>query len=367
MRIVLAGGGTGGHLMPLVSVAKKLRELKPEAEFFFLGPGGKMEKEFIGRENISQKTVISGKLRRYFSILNFFDMLKIPIGFVQALWHLLWIMPDAIFSKGSYASLPTVVAGWLYRIPIMIHESDANPGLANSMLAKFSERVAVSYPQAQIYFPAQQVVLTGNPVRADITMGDPEKAREMFKLSPDKKIIFVAGGSLGARGINLKILSLLPELLAKYQIIHQTGVKNFHEAKEVAGQLGIKAGREGYYPIAFYGEELKDILAVSDLVISRASANTISEIAACGKPTIIIPLENAANNHQRMNAYAIAKTGGCVVLEETNLGHHMLMSTIDRIINDSQLREKLAKNIRAFYHPEAAEKIAKGILEMIKD
>jgi UDP-N-acetylglucosamine--N-acetylmuramyl-(pentapeptide) pyrophosphoryl-undecaprenol N-acetylglucosamine transferase len=183
------------------------------------------------------------------------------------------------------------------------------------MLAKFSNRVAVSYPQAEAYFPADQVVLTGNPIRADIMQGNINQAKEKFSLAEGKKVIFVVGGSLGARNINLKILNILPELLKKYQVIHQTGKNNFEEARQIAGQMGIKAGREGYYPVPFYGDELRDILAASDLVISRASANTISEIAACGKPAILIPLENSANNHQKMNAYAIARTGGCVVLE----------------------------------------------------
>jgi UDP-N-acetylglucosamine--N-acetylmuramyl-(pentapeptide) pyrophosphoryl-undecaprenol N-acetylglucosamine transferase len=369
MRIVLTGGGSGGHLIPLVTVAKKIKEKVPDCDFLFMGPGGKMEQEIMSGAGIPSKNVMSGKIRRYFSFHNFIDLFKVPVGLFQALVYLLFYMPDAIFSKGGYASLPVVLVGWFYRIPILIHESDANPGMANSILAKFSKRVAVSYPQAEIYFPADQVVLTGNPIREDINQGDVFRAREKFHLSESKKVIFVVGGSQGARFINNKIISILPSLLRKYQIIHQTGENNFEEVKHlVASEAGIKVGRggEGYLPVAFYKDEISDILAVSDLVISRASANTISEIAANAKPAILIPLENSANNHQRMNAYAIAKNGGCLVLEENNLGEHMLLEKIEEIMNNDELRMKMSQNIRSFYHADATEKIADGILGMIK-
>lgn len=369
MRIVLTGGGTGGHLVPLITVARKIKEKNPDCDFLFIGPKGKLENEIMENAGVRIKKVMVGKFRRYFSFLNVVDFFKVPIGIIQALFHLLVYMPDAVFSKGGYASFPVVLASWFYRIPVLIHESDANPGMANSMLAKFSKRVAVSYPQAKIYFPESQVVLTGNPVREDINKGDAQKARDMFSLTDIKKVIFVMGGSQGARFINNKLINILPRLLHKYQVIHQTGENNFEEVKHLAAaEAGIKVGHggEGYCPVPFIGEEMKDIFAAADLVISRAGANSISEIAANGKPAILIPLENAANNHQRMNAYALAKNGGCIVLEENNLGEHMLIEKIEEIMNNEELRMKLSKNIQAFYHADATERIADGILGMIK-
>jgi UDP-N-acetylglucosamine--N-acetylmuramyl-(pentapeptide) pyrophosphoryl-undecaprenol N-acetylglucosamine transferase len=366
MKIVLTGGGSGGHLIPLIAVAEKIKLKRPETEFLFIGPGGKMEQEIMGKAGIRMKKIFTGKMRRYFSLLNFVDLFRIPLGIIQCLGILLFEMPDAVFSKGGHASLPVVFAAWLYRIPILIHESDSNPGMANSVLGKFSNRVAVSYPEAERYFPAKQMVLTGNPVREDIARGDAAKGRELFSLTESKKVIFVVGGSQGAKVINDKIVSILPELTHKYQVIHQTGAANFEEVARMAGELGIKAGRDNYHPIAFYGEEIKDILAASDLVISRAGANTISEIAANGKPALIIPLSTSANNHQRMNAYSIARSGGCIVLEESNLGRNMLLSRIDEILENDELRTKLSSNIKLFYHPDAADRIADGIIEMIK-
>ena len=365
MRIVLTGGGTGGLLVPLVAVAKKIKEHHTEAEFLFIGPNGTMEKKIIGEAGIPAKGVVVGKFRRYFSWRNFIDVAKVPLGIIQALWLMLVYMPDAVFSKGGYASLPVVLVGWLYRIPVFIHESDAMPGLANTFLARFSERVAVSYSQAEKYFPPLKVVFTGSPLRENITQGDAAIARSKFSLVESKKVIFIYGGSQGARNINNRIVNILPELLRKYQIIHQTGTANYEEVVRKAGELGIKAGREGYHPVAFIGEELKDILAVADLAIFRAGSSSIQEAAATGKPAILIPLPTSANDHQRMNAYAVAKDGGCVVLEEENLGEDILMNNIEEIMNDEELRNKLSTNIRTFYHPEATERIAKGIIGMI--
>jgi len=367
MKIVLTGGGSGGHLVPLIVVARKIKEKLPDAQFIFIGPGGKMEKGIIGQEGISMKRVLVGKFRRYFSLQNLVDGFKIPIGIVQSMILLLKEMPDAIFSKGGYASLPVVLAGWLYRIPIMIHESDAVPGMANKVLSKFADRVAVSYTEASKEFPAAQVVVTGNPLREDINKGNVAVAREKFALNESKKIIFIMGGSQGARTINSKILDILPELLKKYQVIHQTGESNFDEVNRRAGEMGIKPGSDGYHTLSFIREELKDILAVSNLIISRAGASSIAEIAANGKPSILIPLQNAANNHQRMNAYALAKVGGCIVMEESNLGKNLLSGRIDEIMESPELQNKLSQGIRSFYYPDAAEKIAQGILGMIKN
>lgn len=366
MKIVLTGGGTGGHLVPLITVAGKIKEKAPETEFVFMGPKGKMEQEILGPTGIRTRKIMSGKMRRYVSGYTLIDIIRIPLGIIQALFWLLVEMPDAVFSKGGYASLPVVIVAWIYRIPVMIHESDVNPGMANSVLSKFAERVAISFPEAEKYFPSTQVVMTGNPVRSDISQGSVEKARETYHLVDSKKVIFIMGGSQGARYINNKVLDILPELLKKYQIIHQTGMDNLKEVKRKAGVLGIKPGREGYIAIAFYGDELKDILAVSDLIITRAGASNLSEVAATKKPAIVIPLSTAANNHQRMNAYSVAKNGGCLVLEEDNIGANMLLEKIEEVMNNEELRQKMANNIAVFYHPDAADKIAEGVLGMIK-
>ncbi len=367
MKIVLTGGGTGGHVFPLVSVAKKLREkLGSDAELLYIGSGADLEKEAMAKEGIPTKHVLAGKMRRYFSLKNFFDIFKIPIGFIQSLWILLEYMPDVIFSKGGYVSIPVVLAGWLYRIPVLIHESDARPGIANQMLAKFSRRVAITYPSAEIYFLSRQTALTGNPVREEVGKGDINAARVSLGLSESKPVVLILGGSQGAQSINKAITSILPQLLENYQVIHQTGERNYDEViHHLAAEHGIKAGHEGYFPLGFLDiEKLKHALAAADLVVSRAGANTISEIAACGKPAILIPLDSSANDHQRMNAYELARVGGAAVLEENNLGAYTLLEKINKILGDENLRRTMGEKIRAFYHPNAAEHIAEGLIEL---
>jgi len=367
IRIVLTGGGTGGHIFPLVAVAKKIKELDGSAEFLYLGSRGELEMQAMEENRIPMKYVTGGKMRRYFSVQNFLDFFKIPWGIMQALWHLLWYMPDVIFTKGGYVSVPVAFAAWAYSIPIFTHESDSVPGLANRMIGAVSDRIAISFPRTRRYFAESKVLLTGNPIRDDINQGDKEIFRKRFNLTESQPVILILGGSQGARNINEAIVAILDELLKLGQIIHQTGKSNYKEVIKKARAVGVKEGRDGYYPIEFINpNEMKDVLVVADVVVSRSGSNSISEIAANGKPAILIPLPSAANNHQSMNAYSIAEKGGAIVLEESNIGRNMLRSKIEKILSDKELREKMSRNIKEFYHLDATEKIARGIIDLAR-
>lgn len=366
MRILLTGGFTGGHLFPLVAVARKIREkIGDEAELLYVGTGVKIEKETMLAEGIPAKYILAGKVRRYFSLLNFVDFFKIPVGFLQSLWILLSFMPDVIFSKGGYVSIPVVIAAWIYRIPIITHESDATPGTANKILEKFSNKVAIAYPGAQNYFEASKTALVGNPVREGINQGNKDEARSFFGFTESKPVILVLGGSQGSEIVNEAIIGVLPRLIQHSQIIHQTGESNYEKVIHKAGEQGIKAGREGYYVADFMDfETMKKAYAVCDMVISRAGANIIAEIAANARPAILIPLDNSAQDHQRMNAYALAEVGGALVLEESNLGENIFFEKIEKILFDETLKKNMSERISAFYHPNAAEYIANGLIEM---
>lgn len=364
MRILLTGGGTGGHIFPLVAVARKLKE-RSDVELFYIGSGSRIERETMEAEEIQASYIFSGKVRRYFSLLNFIDFFKMPIGFFQSLFILLKFMPDAVFSKGGYVSVPVVVAAWIYRIPIIIHESDATPGTSNKIMAKFSSKIAVAYARTQDYFEASKTAIVGNPIRDGINEGNKEEARNIFNFSESKPAILVLGGSQGSEVINEAIIRILPRLLQRVQIIHQTGEKNFENVVRKAGEQGIKAGREGYYVAPFLDyEKMKQAYAVSDVIISRAGANIIAEIAANAKPNILIPLEHSAQDHQRMNAYEIAKAGGTLVLEESNLGENIFFEKIEKILTNEELRSNMSKSVSAFYHPKAAQYIAEGLIEL---
>ena len=368
VRIVLTGGVSGGHLFPLVAVTHALREkLRDDVEFLFVGPSGKFGTMAMEQVGVRSKYVFTGKMRRYFSILNFIDPLKVPIGFAQALWHLFWFMPDAVFAKGGSGSVPVVLAAWIYRIPVMLHDSDAAAGRANIFLARFAKRIAIAYPGAKRYFPGEKVALTGNPVRPDVLTGDVSRAKTHFSLPDGKPVIFFIGGSLGSKNLNDALARILPELLTTVTVIHQTGEEHFGRVVAEAQSLGVAPDTElGYRPRVFLScGELGDAYAVADLVISRAGANSIADAAAYGKPLILVPLSTAANDEQRLNAYDVAGIGGALVLEEGNLTPHILLSKIKEILENEEGRKAMGEKLRSFYHPDASSLIADGIISMI--
>jgi UDP-N-acetylglucosamine--N-acetylmuramyl-(pentapeptide) pyrophosphoryl-undecaprenol N-acetylglucosamine transferase len=369
MRIVLTGGGTGGHIFPILTVVKELKKQlgeKEDLELLFLGPEGELEKRVMDKEMIPMKNIISGKCRRYFSFQNFLDVLKFPIGMAQSLWYLLVFMPDALFAKGGYASVPVALAAWLYRIPIVIHESDAMPGIANQILSKIAKRVAVSFSGSENFFSVKKVILSGNPIRDEIAKGSREEAIRIFSLSPDKKTILVIGGSLGARTINTAVLNIMVPALKQWQIIHLTGEKEYASVVQEAAKIGVKAGHGGYHPYPFLFEELPHAFAIADLVISRAGASVITEIASNAKPAILVPIEGSANKHQEQNAFALSQAGAAVLLEQSNLGENILLEKIRQIIDDKELSFELSERIKKFYNPKAAAAIAEEIVKLAK-
>ncbi len=363
-RVVLTGGVSGGHTFPLVAVARSLRTLYPGGiEFLFIGSKGRFESEAMAAENIPAQYVLTGKMRRYFSFKNFVDPIKVPIGIVQALWKLFFFMPDAVFAKGGSASVPVVLAAWLYRIPVVIHDSDAVAGRANRFLAHFAERIAIAYPSARDFFPQVKTALTGNPVRGELLVGAAARAAQTFGLSIDKPTLLVLGGSQGALIVNDAVLKVLLDLLqAGVQVIHQSGEENYEAILRVTKEFGFDPEKSGYVVRPFFpAHELADVLALATVVLSRAGAGTIAELAATKKAVILVPLASAANDEQRMNAYGIAEIGGALVIEEPNLGEHLLFEKIMTLINDPALRTALGEKIVAFYHPDAADTIAQGI------
>jgi len=369
MRIVLTGAGTGGHLFPLVAVARELKKIaqekNQELELFFLGPAD-FDLQPLQAEEIKIKTIYCGKLRRYFSWQNFLDLFKIPIGFLQSLFYLFIWMPDAVFSKGGYGALPVVFVAWLFRIPILIHESDVVPGLTNRLSAPLANKIAVSFEKTKNFFPEKKTALTGHPIRKTIFKGNTEKAIEIFNLNQNEPVILIMGGSQGAQPINEIVWITLPELLKKTQIIHICGGKNYiqyYQQVEKTSKNKDIFKKYHLYPF-LYENQLKHAYAVSELIISRAGAGSIFEIAACGKPSILIPLPTAASNHQRENAFAYAEFGGTVVLEQTNLTPHLFLEKIFYLLEHPELRQKMSQGALNFAKPNSAQKIALALLKL---
>jgi len=224
MKILFTGGGTAGHIFPIIAIARRIRKIykgKKEPRFFYIGPKDDFAQELLSREGIEVKEIWAGKIRRYLNpksmFLNIFDIfVKAPIGFFQAFFYIFFLSPDLIFSKGGYGSLPAVFSGWLMLVPIFIHESDITPGLANRISSKLALEIFVSFPSEQTeYFPKKKMISVGNPIRTEILGGDKEKAKEIFQLNGEKSLILVLGGSQGSQRINDLILDILPQILKR--------------------------------------------------------------------------------------------------------------------------------------------------------
>jgi UDP-N-acetylglucosamine--N-acetylmuramyl-(pentapeptide) pyrophosphoryl-undecaprenol N-acetylglucosamine transferase len=349
MRILFTGGGTGGHITPIIAVAREIKKIQ-ETEMYFLGakaPQGLVDA--LQKEEIKTKFIIAGKFRRYFSFKFFIDLIKIPLGLIQSFWYLFIWMPDVIFNKGGYGSLPAVLVGWLYRIPVITHESDSIPGIATRLGGKFSKRIAVSFAKAESFFSDKKTALTGNPVRNLCSE----------KKESTKPVVLVLGGSQGADPIDQVILAILPQLFGKYEIIHQCRKENYEDIKKQTEAI------EGYRVQPFFSEEeLKNVFASANLVVSRAGAGSIFEIALCGKPSILIPLPDSAADHQRENAFTYAEAGATIVIEQVNLTPNILLNEIEKIVNNQRLMDKMSQNALSFAIPEAGKRIAEEIIKL---
>ena len=369
------GGGSGGHVFPLIAVAEALKEKSQQTGIplglMILGEGKFMEKA-AAENGIVFKSVMAGKLRRYLSPLTILDIFKIPVGFFQALWHIFWFMPDIVFAKGGYASLPGALAAKLYFIPLFVHESDSVPGLANRTLSKLAKTVFISFNSSQKYFKASKTVLTGNPVRKELMVGNRLAAMEKFGLNPNLKTILVAGGSQGAQKINRIILDSLVLLVKDFQIINQCGESQFQSVKTESEKI-IKEGEGEYadavkanyklYPF-FDMNDMALAYAAADIIISRAGAGSLFEIAMLGKPAIIIPITNSTSNHQLKNALEFSKFGASMT-EEQNLTPHIIISQINSLLQPDKYNS-ISEKLKTFGTPDAAQKIAEQLFSEFK-
>ena len=372
MKILFTGGGTAGHVFPIIAIVRELRRMGIDAEFFFLGPKDEYISIFLSQEEIKTRWVLAGKIRRYFGwkslLQNIFDILfKLPIGFIQSFFHVFLIGPDLVFSKGGYGSVSPVIAATLLQVPIFLHESDIAPGLANRFTGKLAPKIFVAFPAAQTeYFPAKKMISIGNPIRRELLSGDKTKAKELFRLVGGKPLLLILGGSQGANKINNMILAILPEILSNFEIIHQVGAKNIKQVKAETRVVASKELETFYHPIGLLNEiELRDAFSVCDLIVSRAGAGSIFEIAAVNKPSILIPLSISAQNHQVKNAYTYAKDGAALVLEEPNLTPHFFLEKVKRLFAHPAELEKMSQKAKEFSKPDSAKIIAGYIMDYL--
>jgi UDP-N-acetylglucosamine--N-acetylmuramyl-(pentapeptide) pyrophosphoryl-undecaprenol N-acetylglucosamine transferase len=373
MKIVVTGGGTGGHFYPVIAVVQAVREivkekrlLEPKVYFMSADP---YNKRILFDNNISFRYVTAGKRRvGYGAIQNFFDLFKIGIGVLQALWKLFWIFPDVVFSKGGYAAFPTVQAARMLGIPVVVHESDSVPGRVNLYTAKFAKKIAISYPYAADAFPErvrERIVWTGQPIRTEIKSPSHEGAFEYLDLEPAVPTLLILGGSQGAQAINEVVLDALPRLVERMQVIHQTGKAHFDIVSKTA-DVAIQDPllRKRYRPYDYLNDlAMRMSAGASTLVLTRAGSQ-LFEVAAWGLPAIVVPLERSISRDQHQNAFNFARAGCGTVIEENNLSDDLLVTEVFRLLDDQATRAAMSEAGKKFARLDAAELIAEEIVSI---
>lgn len=371
-RILLTGGGSGGHVYPLLAVVEVLRSLDipgQRIELFYLGPKDAYLPLFVALD-VQPYTLYGAKLRRYFSVENLLDVPKFFVALLQAFWRVFVLMPDALYSKGGPGALPVVLACWFYRVPVVIHESDITPGLTNRISAWFAKRVAVSFEEGAKAFPPRKVAWSGHPERRSIR--EPGLTREAAKARlgflPDEPLVLSIGGSQGSVRLNETMLAALTGLVPVTQVLQQTGPNNDLDAKslEEAGMLsvdGIVAARHPWKVVP-YITDMGTALTAADLVISRAGSGSIFELASFGRAAILVPLPESANDHQRLNAIAFAEAGGGHVIEESNLVPGILVREVASLLGDVAARTRMETASRGFAKDGAADLIAAELMRL---
>lgn len=320
-RIILTGGGTAGHVTPNIALLPKLKDLG--YDIHYIGSYQGIEKKLIEACDIPYYGISSGKLRRYFDLKNFSDPFKVIKGFSEASKLLKELQPDVVFSKGGFVSVPVVIAAGRRKIPVVIHESDMTPGLANKLSFPSASKVCCNFPETMAHLPKGKAVLTGSPIREELLKGNREKALAFTGLSGTKPVLLIIGGSLGSVVVNEAVRSVLPELLKRFDVIHLCGKGKLDQTLTALN---------GYVQYEYISDELKDLFALSDIVISRAGANSICEFLALRKPSLLIPLSAAASRgDQILNARSFERQGYAAVLEEEELNGESLLKALQTL------------------------------------
>lgn len=346
MRVLLAGGGSGGSATPVLAVGMALRERVPTAEFLFVGTATGPERALAEAAGFRFQAVAAGKLRRYLAWQNVLDVGRVPLGVAQAARVVRAFRPHVAFGAGGFASVPPLVAAAVSGVPVLIHQQDVEPGLANRLLVPFARQISVAFAASRHHFPPARTVVRGNPVRPDILAGDAARAQRVFGLEADLPTLLVTGGGTGALGLNRRVVAAVPCLTAFCQIVHLTG-------RGRAVPLDQPNAR--YHPFELLVDEMKDALAVAELVISRAGLGAISELAALAKPMILVPMPAS---HQLANARAAVRAGAARVVDEAALTPDALASLVRELLADAPARARLGAAARQLLPPDAAARLA---------
>lgn len=351
-KIVLTGGGTAGHVTPNIALLPSLREAGYEISY--IGSYSGIEKGLIEDQGITYRGIATGKLRRYFDLKNFTDIFRVIKGYNEAKKILKEISPDVVFSKGGFVSVPVVRAAAKLKIPCIIHESDMTPGLANKLCIPVATKICCNFPETVKSLPEGKAVLTGSPIRKELKEGKKEEGLKMCGFTGDKPVLMVIGGSQGAQSVNETVRESLPKLIDKFQIVHLCG-------KDKVDNMMLNI--EGYKQFEYIKDELKDLFAMADIIISRAGANAICEILELNIPNVLIPLSAGSRGDQVLNAESFEEQGFSAVVREEALDPSMLVETVMKVYEE---RDKYIETMKKSMELNPTQKIMELINEAVK-
>lgn len=349
-KILLSGGGTMGSVSPLLAVYSEIKNSRPEIEFLFVGTQSGPEKASVESYKIPYQSIASGKLRRYFDWRNFSDPFRIIQGFFQARRIIKQFRPDAVMVAGAYVGVPIAWAAKFSGVPVLVHQQDIETGLANKLMANAAKKITVSFDVSLHDFPPDKAILTGNPLRGEFYFCDQEKSRLFFNLNKEQPVILITGGGTGSKTINELVEKALPKIVKFAQVIHTTG----------SGK-SFSFESDNYHQYEFLSHEMPEALCAADLVVTRAGLSTLTELAICAKPAIIIPLYKT---HQEFNAGYFQKHNAAVVLSEPGLNPELFAGAVRDLLLDKDKLNILSENIKKIMPSDGAKKVSEILLEM---
>lgn len=370
LRLLIAGGGTGGHVLPALAVVEEFRSRGIRLDVQWIGSLAGVEKESAERAGIPFVSIQTGKLRRYPSFQTLTDAGRIPVGVIQARKAVSSFKPDVVLSTGGFVSVPTVLAAKGIA-PVVTHEQTAILGLATRIDAKVADVLAVSWDATgeAARKSHHRVVVTGNPVRASIRDGNATRGFAAFGFDPGLPLVYVTGGARGASPINTRMAALLPDLLERCQVLHQTGPESANgdlaDLRE-RQKLWPEQLRKRYHAVDFIHDELRDVYAAASVIVGRAGAGTVAELAVIGVPSILIPLPGAGGDEQTLNARMLADAGAAVLLTQENATPERLGKTLDALFSDPERRSRMSATGRRLGKPDAASNLADVLLSVAR-
>lgn len=367
-RIIIAGGGTGGHIYPAIAIATGIEQHFPDADILFVGSKSGMETDLVPKAGFKIKTIPVKGFRRKLSLDTFVTIKELAKG-IKASWEIISAQkPDLVIGTGGYVAGPVLFLASVTGVKTIIHEQNVKPGVTNKILSRFVDKVAASFEDSLRYFPEKKTIITGNPVRPQIIMGERLQALREFGLNPSLPTVLCFGGSQGAQSLNDAMIGLISEIkeVFGYQVIHITGKGQYEKVIGCLGKKGIPEDGLGHIKILPYIYNMQDAYAAADLVIARSGALTVSELSMCAKPSVLIPLRTAAGDHQNFNAKYFRDRGAAVIIKDSELNAKVLKNTVENIIFDEDRMKRMEVSSKTLAKPDALSAILRQVDELMQ-